>query len=725
MPCGSSWTAQREDEQVPQNALHVTFGSYLRLVLVGAGLITITLAGLVWWQLDRARDASERRLETHTRLLANQISDLTTGLSTSVTGMRKQMEMHLRWGSEAPSQPLFDRLRVDPDGWFNLDGLPDSVPAGDSGNCTGRGDPRTFAPEQRSLLSNALALNPWYATVRQTCPSSAWCYVLGPAWIHIFPYRPSSEYHYRNDTALYAQEFWTRAQPGVNPQRNSFWTSIYVDGAGLGLMVTHATPVYHQDQFVAVVAIDMTLDAINRVVTPPAQGGAVVVNSSGQVLACPGQISSHDPSVKTIDGLAINPLAAERALVLAATEDSLVRGEQHTLIRCPVPGTDWQVLAWRPHRAVWADAIREATPFAAIMVVAVSVLLLVGILYFRKRLVVPAHRLLSRIDALAAGRTPPPDRSEGDWDDWSHQVEAAFADRATLVQKLQQLNTDLEYKVAERTAALEHSRDEARQRSSELEEALRERQRLEAQLIERETLASLGQLVAGVAHEINSPLSVAIASADHLDLATRELEASIVDGGLRRSVLDHYRKSIKADCRLLSSNLGRAAELVRSFKQVAVDRLTGERRHIDLAEYLPGVIASLGSLIRRHHLEVRWTHQGDLRCDTAPGTWAQILTNLIENAGVHAYADGGPIDIDCQRAGDFAILSVRDYGRGLSDQVRERIFQPFVTTRRNQGGTGLGLHLVHNLALALGGGVSCTETSPGVRFEVRVPLHQS
>ena len=379
------------------------------------------------------------------------------------------------------------------------------------------------------------------------------------------------------------------------------------------------------------------------------------------------------------------------------------------------------MLAWRPHHAVWVDAVSEALPFAVIMVLAIGVLLAGGIYQLRRRLVEPAHRLLSRIDDLAAGRPLTHHPATGDWDDWSNRVETAFADRARLVEELQQLNGELERKVAARTADLAASRDESQLHAAGLEVALAERQRLEAQLIERETLASLGQLVAGVAHEINSPLAVAITSADHLVLATRELDASIAAGGLRRSAFDAFRTAATEDCRLLAGNLGRAAELVRTFKQVAVDRLTGERRRIDLAVYLPEVIASLGNLLRRHRLEASSTFHGDLACETAPGMWAQILTNLIENVGVHAYADGGPVEIACVREDGMLVLSVRDRGRGIPAEIRPRVFNPFVTTRRNQGGTGLGLHLVHTLAVALGGSAICLEAHPGTLVVVRVP----
>ncbi len=251
-----------------------------------------------------------------------------------------------------------------------------------------------------------------------------------------------------------------------------------------------------------------------------------------------------------------------------------------------------------------------------------------------------------------------------------------------------------------------------------------ELRRTQAELIENEKMASLGRLVAGVAHEINTPLGIAVTSASHLDGIFRDFERAPPDPehpAWGRAVTKG-RRCVE----LILNNLGKAAQLVRSFKQVAVDQASEVRRPVVMNAFLDDVLVSLHPRIKAtaHGVEVDCTQ--DLVFETLPGALYQIVSNIVLNALLHAFDEGqaGRIRIACCRDGDAVVLAIQDDGKGMPDEVRLRVFDPFFTTRRGQGGTGLGLHLVYNLVTQLLAGTIACASAPGqgTRFTIRLPL---
>ncbi|MEH3148429.1 MAG: HAMP domain-containing sensor histidine kinase [Methylobacterium frigidaeris] len=256
--------------------------------------------------------------------------------------------------------------------------------------------------------------------------------------------------------------------------------------------------------------------------------------------------------------------------------------------------------------------------------------------------------------------------------------------------------------------------------------ALADLRSAQAHLVQAEKLASLGQLVAGVAHEINTPIGVAVMTATTLDADARHLGASIEGGAVRRSDLVQGLGRIREGARILFSNLDRAADLVHSFKQVAVDRSTEERRQVEMAAWLHELLTSLSPLVhRKGHRFVTDCPPG-LGIETHPGALAQVVSNLALNAVVHAYPDGRPgtLTIAVSRRAEGGIrLLFRDDGAGIAPEHVGRVFDPFFTTRRGQGSTGLGLQIVHNLVTAtLGGRISlASEPGSGTCFTLDLP----
>ncbi|MDQ5910385.1 MAG: hypothetical protein QG599_2481, partial [Pseudomonadota bacterium] len=309
--------------------------------------------------------------------------------------------------------------------------------------------------------------------------------------------------------------------------------------------------------------------------------------------------------------------------------------------------------------------------------------------------------------SLHAAPLQPDDRSAG--------VAVAIQDiteRKRTEEELQQHREHLEELVAERTAALE-------QANAELRQAM-------AQLVQSEKLAALGNLVAGIAHELNTPIGNAVMLASTLADQERSFRARMVTG-LSRSALNHFVETVRENCDILQRNLQRAAELISSFKQVAVDQASYQCRGFALDEVVREIALALKPRLRRSVATLEISIAADLRLDSFPGPLGQVLMNLIQNALVHAF-DGrhaGCIRIESLPAGPGCLgLRVSDDGNGIAPAHLRRIFDPFFTTRLGQSGSGLGLHIVYNLVTGLLGGTIEVHSIPGhgTEFLLELPL---
>ncbi|MBI2382902.1 MAG: HAMP domain-containing protein [Gammaproteobacteria bacterium] len=224
-------------------------------------------------------------------------------------------------------------------------------------------------------------------------------------------------------------------------------------------------------------------------------------------------------------------------------------------------------------------------------------------------------------------------------------------------------------------------------------------QAAQRQLVESEKMAALGGLVAGVAHEVNTPIGIGVTAASHLQQEVLALEDGYRGNALGREQLERFLGIGKEGTQLLMTHLERAADLIASFKQVAVDQGADATREFDLAEYLREVALSLTPKFKKTPHELRVEADGPIPVDSYPGAIAQIVTNLVINSLIHGFDGGrrGTVVVSAAQDGDDARIEVRDDGRGIPEAHHKRLFQPFFTTRRNAGGTGLGLHVVYNL----------------------------
>ncbi|MFZ5569592.1 MAG: hybrid sensor histidine kinase/response regulator [Thermodesulfobacteriota bacterium] len=280
----------------------------------------------------------------------------------------------------------------------------------------------------------------------------------------------------------------------------------------------------------------------------------------------------------------------------------------------------------------------------------------------------------------------------------------------------------LERLVAERTRELI-------EKSAELRNSVDTIQQARDQLILAEKMAALGSMVAGATHEINTPLGIGLTVTSHLQELTQKLHREFLNGALKRADVDKFCKTVFESLHMLQLNLGNASRLIRSFKTVAVDQCSDEPRAFDLKEYLEEILVSLSPRMRTPPHAIRVECPEKMVLTSFPGALCQIITNLVTNSLVHGFetTQGNEIRIQAAPANGNVRIHYQDNGRGIPREHLDKIFQPFFTTRRGKGGSGLGLHVVHELVVRkLKGELRC-ESIPGrgVHFYVEFPSRSS
>jgi signal transduction histidine kinase len=222
-------------------------------------------------------------------------------------------------------------------------------------------------------------------------------------------------------------------------------------------------------------------------------------------------------------------------------------------------------------------------------------------------------------------------------------------------------------------------------------------------------------MVAGIAHEVNSPVGISLTVASALQQKAAQFAAEAARGDLRRSSLNAFLDLVQDATAQLVNNLGRSAERIQSFKQVALDQSQSHRRSFDASALTEQMLSHLTRDLKQHAVALNLQCEPGLVMDSYPGPFGQVLTHLVVNALTHAFPDGldGTIDIAISAAGpDHVELCVADNGCGMAPEIKRLALDPFFTTRRHYGATGLGLHMVHNVVGQLGGHLNL-ESEPG------------
>lgn len=259
------------------------------------------------------------------------------------------------------------------------------------------------------------------------------------------------------------------------------------------------------------------------------------------------------------------------------------------------------------------------------------------------------------------------------------------------------------------------------------EQALADLQATQKSLVEAEKMASLGGLVAGVAHEINTPVGITVTTATHFLEKTQDIRRIFESGKVKRSDFESYLATASQAADLILGSSTRAANLIQSFKQVAVDQTSEERRRFDLRTYVEEVLLSLGPRLKRTPHRVSIDVPAGISVDSYPGPLSQVITNFVMNSIMHAWPDedgtAGCMTLSGRQENGQVVLVYQDDGRGIPPDHLGKIFEPFFTTRRGSGGSGLGLNIVFNIVRQTLKGTVDVESRPGTgtTFTVRFP----
>jgi signal transduction histidine kinase len=353
----------------------------------------------------------------------------------------------------------------------------------------------------------------------------------------------------------------------------------------------------------------------------------------------------------------------------------------------------------------------------ALIVLATSVLIVFTVMQFS--LVLPIKRLVADALQIAHGELRTPIAPV-----FSMELGQLSSSLEITRESLLRLFSELELQNAALNDANENLESRVAERTRSLEDALVQLRFAQQEMIQSEKLASLGRVVAGVAHELNTPignaLTVASTIASHLDA----LHAQVETGTLRKSVLLQVTDESRQAVGIFVRNIERAAQMIANFKQVAVDQSSDRRRVFDSAVVTQEVLSTLSPALRKANCTLSLDLQPDIRCDGFPGAYGQVLTNLVMNAVVHGYPQGigGVIEVTTGAGSvpDSFELCVKELGEGMDAETSRRIYDPFFTTKLGQGGTGLGMNIVHGLVLKTLQGQISVHSEPGKGTVVRV-----
>ncbi len=381
-----------------------------------------------------------------------------------------------------------------------------------------------------------------------------------------------------------------------------------------------------------------------------------------------------------------------------------VDGRSYYLSVYDVGDFDWKVVTLLDAGSVFADMNRAAIWFSLLSVIVVIGTLLL-VFYIVRNSTKPYKHLVSYGKNIEDG-------------DLSRNLPGEYLQRTDEMGALSRTFQ----------MVIDAFRNETTLLEQELAEINRELEAQYAHILETEKVASLGNIVAGVAHEINTPIGNCLSTATYLETISSDLEDKFRSGQMTKRDLQQYIEASDESCAIMISSLQRSAQLINNFRQVAVDQSSNQRYRFNVSETIDNIVTSLRHEYKRHHVTIDNQCPVHIEIDSYPGEYAQILTNLIINSLRHGFQgrDQGRISINAESSENRFFLFYEDDGKGMSHETLHRLYEPFYTTNRGSGNSGLGMHIVYNIVTQkLGGTVMC-ESAPGqgVKFIISVPVEE-
>jgi len=561
---------------------------------------------------------------------------------------------------------------------------------------------------------------------------------------HLFSSGLGDEYHltweYSNEKYDYFKYDWYKKsiQPGVGVA----WSEPYIDEISGVAIITTSSPIKQDGKIIGVTTIDIGMEKLIHHINSMAVGKSgygFVVSSNGNQL---GSLAaeSHPRIKNTVSNT--NRLKDIAGAVLREDQtgimETVLNDQDVVVVFTPIGETGLRLVMVMPTEEAFASVRWILT--MNILVLLGSILLLTVMIFrlFEYKVALPLQRLTKYAARIGSGDFGHviQIRSEDEigqlsstFNAMSETIRKNITEINDANQALRQAHDQLEDKVKLRTQDLLLINQELQSVNLESKQNLEKLQQAQTHLVESEKMASLGNLVAGVSHEINTPIGVGVTAISHLKFITKEFNELYKKGGLSKQNLTDYLAESDEAVAIISSNLERASQLIRSFKQVSVDQSHEAMRVFNVKQYLSEILLSLHPSLKKTHHNIIVHCDDDLEIDSFPGAFAQIITNFILNSLIHAYDpdDVGQIVITIVEDGRGLVrLTYSDDGKGMGKAVMDKIFEPFFTTKRGMGGTGLGLSILYNIVKQqFNGTIQCiSELGQGTTFVIDFPMEK-
>ncbi len=544
-------------------------------------------------------------------------------------------------------------------------------------------------------------------------------------------------WEYSTEKYDYFQYDWYRN--AFQPDVRTTWSEPYVDEVSGVAMITVTSPIKKDGLVVGVTTIDIGLerviDYINSIKTGKSGYGFLVSRKGIPVGSLfseqHSKIEQTESNVQRLKDISGSVLKEDGTGIMK----TVLNNQEVMVVFTPVGETGLRLVMVMPVEEAFASLHWIFNFNIMGLILSVTLLTMMIFRLFDYKVAIPLQRLIKHAKEISLGNFNVIIENESQdemgqlcktFNMMSKTIKKNIQDISAANLALQQAHDQLEIKVEFRTQDLMANNEELQAVNQELAYTLEHLRETQVQLIQSEKMASLGNLVAGISHEINTPVGVGVTATSHLQQRTKEFTQLYHRGGLKSKDLREYLADCDEAITIVLANLGRASQLIRSFKQISVDQSSEGRRVFNIRQYLGEILLSLQPNLKRTQHKVIINCQEELQMDSFPGAFSQVITNLIMNSLIHAYEPEtkGEIIIEVVDTGAQGIcLTYSDDGKGMEKAVMDKIFNPFFTTRRGGGGTGLGLAIVYNIVTQqFAGRIECiSAVNQGTKFVIWLP----
>lgn len=551
-------------------------------------------------------------------------------------------------------------------------------------------------------------------------------------------------------TETYNYPNWSWYINGKYSREKSLWTNPYYDPVTNITMLTNSAPFFDkQGEFLGLVTGDLNFDTLQRLISDihlNIKADVYLLSNDGQYLAD----SDPDKAMTIRITEDPNPSLREAAKTMFNGQEgmfSYFREGARRVYYAPIPGFDWTLAIDVSEAELFAPL--DDLLYRMIKIFALAIAVVVAALLLYSRYIINNIKLVNQFStAIVQGdlRNSLEVRSKDEFGQMTENLNK-------MMENLKGINEELELKVSLRTEELTATnqeliamndeildandklnaeivkrlklQQEIQAKNTELSVAMENLKNTQSYLIQSEKMASLGVLVAGIAHEINTPIGVSITAASHFYELVRDLKNEFKESIPDKKTTDEYLSDMVEVSSMIQSNLSRASSLIKSFKQISADQSSEERRTFNIKSYIEEVIFSLRPQLKKTKIQVVVSCEEDILINNYPGAFSQILTNLIINSLTHAFdlESEGNIVIKAEMEDNWLLIHYSDNGKGISSDILPKIFDPFFTTNRSNGGTGLGLYILYTLINQKFGGTIECKSNPGKGTEFIIKLN--